>query len=29
VSEVVAIVQELIASSHICDRDACGAAYKR
>lgn len=29
VSEVVPIVQELLNASRICDRDACGAAYKR
>lgn len=29
VSEVVAIVRDLNASAHICDRDACGASYKR
>ncbi len=29
VSEVVDIVRDLNASAHICDRDACGASYKR
>jgi Cu+-exporting ATPase len=29
VSEVVAIVRELESGLHLCDRDACGAAYKR
>lgn len=29
VSEVVPIVQELLSARNVCDRDACGAAYKR
>ena len=29
VSEVIPIVQELLNASRICDRDACGASYKR
>jgi Cu+-exporting ATPase len=29
VSEVVPIVQELLADQCICDRDTCGASYKR
>jgi soluble P-type ATPase len=29
VGEVVPIVQALLASPNVCDRDACGAAYKR
>jgi soluble P-type ATPase len=29
VSEVIPIVQELLNTSRICDRDVCGASYKR
>ena len=29
VSEVVPIVKELLAGQCICDRDTCGASYKR
>jgi Cu+-exporting ATPase len=29
VSEVIPIVQELLNASRICDRDVCGASYKR
>lgn len=29
VSEVLPIVQELLSASRVCDRDACGASYKR
>lgn len=29
VSEVIPIVQELLRSTDVCDRDACGASYKR
>jgi soluble P-type ATPase len=29
VSEVLPIVKELLTTSRICDRDACGASYKR